>query len=203
MKTKSIMALVGFSFFGVGVTVLLFVHTQSSSPKLPIIRKAPDFELVDQDGHLISLNRLAGRVKVLSLIYARCNMPSMCPLTTQKFVRLQSLMGETLKQSVVLLLISFDTESDTPEALRKYGQLHAADFSSLHLLRGKGETVQTLSDSYNLIVEKHELQNGVYYYRHSMMTYLIDKENYIRKIYIGNTWEPEDMSRNIRVLLRR
>ncbi len=183
------------------VSILVFwclaVFMTSCEEELPAIGKAPDFELVNQDNETVRLSQLSDKAVVMSFIYIKCPMANMCPLTTKNFRRLQESLGDELGKKVMLLLVTFDPESDVPGALKKYGQLYGADFSNWSFLTGTKEVIDKVCDDYGII---REVQAGGVI-RHSMMTFLIDKKANKRKIYIGNTWDPEDVKESLVTLI--
>lgn len=180
--------LMGISFWSCG----------HSGKDLPVLKKTSDFELINQDGEKIRLSQFQEKVKFISFIYIRCSMARMCPLTTKNFRRLQKLLGEDLAQKVELMLITFDPEFDTPDALKKYGEMYEADFTNWNFLTGSKEEIDAVCENYEIIHEKQA--DGMF--RHSVMAYLIDKQNNIRKIYIGNGWDPLSVKMDILSLLR-
>ncbi len=152
------------------------------------LKPAPDFTLINQENTPIQLSELAGTIKVLTFIYTSCQMPNMCPLMTKNFREIQKSLGND-NNKVVFLMITFDPEVDIPGILKKYGQMYMADFANWHFLTGDPQTIDTVCDAYGIINEKQE--SGII--RHSMMTYIIDRDNNIAKMYVGNEWKPEDI----------
>lgn len=185
-----------FVFFG--MMVISFWSCSNTGREFPVLRKALDFELINQEGEKVRLSQFQESVKFLSFIYIRCSMARMCPLTTKNFRRLQKLFGEDQAQRVELMLITFDPEYDTSGALKKYGEMYEADFSNWNFLTGSREEIDVVCENYEIIHEKQD--DGMF--RHSIMAYLIDKQNNIRKIYIGNDWDPLRVKLDILSLLK-
>ncbi len=159
--------------------------------------KSYDFELVNQDNEKIRLSQFLDKVVVMSFIYVKCSMANMCPLTTKNFRKLQESLGDELGKKIVFLLITFDPESDTSGAFKKYGQLYGADFSNWNFLTESKETIDKVCDDYGIIRERQEDST----FRHSMITFLIDEDNNVRRMYIANKWKPEDIKGDIITLL--
>jgi protein SCO1/2 len=164
---------------------------------MPIIDKAPGFELVNQDGQTVLFDELAGKVKVMSFIYARCHDARLCPLTTKNFRRIQESLDGDYGKNLVILSITFDPESDTPEALKRYGELYGADLSNWHFLTGSREDIDSLCGQYEIIHEK--IADPLI--RHSLITFLVDQNNNIRKMYFANAWKPEEVVNDVIALL--
>lgn len=169
----------------------------AGAPELPVIEKAADFKLINQDNQEITLSQFLGRVKVVTFIYVRCHQASVCPLTTKNLKKLQDSLEGGLDKNTVILSISFDTESDTPAMLKKYAELYDADFHNWHFLTGDKTAIEKACQDYKFIAEKGE--DGIF--RHSAITFLIDQDNNIRKIYFSNLWAPEEIKQDIMALL--
>jgi protein SCO1/2 len=185
-------------FVLVGMILFSFPRCSRTGNEFPVVREAPDFELINQDQEKVRLSQFQESVKFISFIYIRCSMARMCPLTTKNFRRLQKLFREDQAKRVELMLITFDPQFDTPGALKKYGEMYEADFSNWNFLTGSEEEIDAVCENYEIIHEKQE--NGMI--RHSIMAYLIDKQNNIRKIYIGNDWDPLRVKLDILSLLK-
>ena len=120
----------------------------------------------------------------------------MCPLIIKNFRRVQEFLEE-YNEDAVLLSITFDPEFDTPGMLKKYGQMYSADFDNWHFLTGSKQTIDKVCEDYGIIHERQE--DGTI--RHSVITYLVDQRNNIRKIYIANEWKPEDVRKDVITLI--
>ncbi|MFL5626747.1 MAG: SCO family protein [Ktedonobacteraceae bacterium] len=89
-------------------------------------RPAPDFNLVDQFGHTVTLSSLRGREVVLAFIDARCT--TLCPLTAEILYDARARLGSSAARQVTLLAINANpTATSIPEVQAwsiKYGMLH-------------------------------------------------------------------------------
>ncbi len=197
--------------------------------EFPVVKKAPNFELINQDSEKISLDQFPGKLKVLSFFYVGCTAENGCSLTTNNFMNLQGLLGEELSKKTVLLLITVNPENDIPEILKEYGELYGADFSNWHFLTGDSQVVEKVLDDYDIVIEKQEQEDedqvsdngfptvvgafsGINLIHgddeddevdilHSMLTFLIDQNNNVRQVYISNMREPEGIKKDIITLL--
>jgi protein SCO1 len=115
---------------------LLRQRMEPPLPPPPILGTVPAFRLVDQTGAVFGPERLAGRVWVASFIFTRC--PSICPEMTERLVRLQPRLGETVE----LVSVSVDPEYDTPERMRAFAEHHRANGPRWHFLTGEGGEVR-------------------------------------------------------------
>lgn len=173
-------------------------YDKSDEKKMNILGKAEEFRLINQDNQEISSLDFPGKIKVMGMVYTRCGMPEMCPLTTKNFASIQKLLPAEYKDKTVILLLSFDPEYDTPDIMKKYGKLYTDDFSNWHFLTGKRETIDKVLENYNFIAE---FNNDDKTYRHETTAFLIDGNENVRKIYFLNMWKPEEVVRDIETLL--
>ncbi len=86
----------------------------------------PDVEVRDQDGRKWSFasDLLRGRTAVISFIYTSCT--ATCPLVGRVFAELQEALVQAGRDDVVLLSLSRDPETDTPERLAQWGRRFGA-----------------------------------------------------------------------------
>lgn len=175
----------------------LTISCSISSEKLPVIEKAPDFELTNQNEKRIRFSNFQNKVTVMSFIYAKCAMVNRCPLTTKNFRRTQKLLGDKLGQKVMFLTITFDPKSDTPGALKRYAEIYGADFGNWHFLTGTTEEIDKVCADYEIIKERQESGS----IRHSLITFLIDQDRNVRKMYFANQWTPKEIKKDIITLL--
>jgi protein SCO1/2 len=121
---------------------------------MPQIIKAnpnvPNLEFRNQEGKSVRLVDLKGKPVLMSFVYTRCPMPTMCPLTTKQFVAVQKSLKAEERDKVALVLISFDPEYDTPAVLKKYGEAYGVDWSNLQMWTGSKQNVFDLTDSFNM-----------------------------------------------------
>src|SRR2546421_12136311 len=103
---------------------LLPLH-QPQASRLAVIRQAPDFTLVNQDGKTVRLSDFQGKVVLVSFIFTTCN--GSCPATTHRLAKIQDALqrnAKSLQKRVAFLSITLDPVRDTPEALRNYMRLY-------------------------------------------------------------------------------
>jgi protein SCO1 len=82
---------------------------------------APNFTLVDQDGHTVSMAAQRGRWVVVTFLYTQC--PDVCPLIAAQLNRvLEARIGRQVGLRV--LAVSVDPARDTPKAVRRYVLRH-------------------------------------------------------------------------------
>jgi cytochrome oxidase Cu insertion factor (SCO1/SenC/PrrC family) len=85
-----------------------------------------DLPLIDQDNRRVKFytDVLKDKVVLLSFIFTDCD--EACPLMMKTFFDVQTLLGDRAGKEVFLVSISVDPETDTPEALKAYGERYRA-----------------------------------------------------------------------------
>ncbi|HUS35983.1 MAG TPA: SCO family protein [Verrucomicrobiae bacterium] len=66
----------------------------------------------------IKLASLAGRPQVVTMFFANC--VAACPILAHDMRKIEDALPEDIRTNVGFVLISFDTERDTPQALAKF-----------------------------------------------------------------------------------
>jgi protein SCO1/2 len=94
-------------------------------------------------GKELKLGVLRGRPQVLLMFFAQCEYA--CPRLVHNVRVLEKAMPAELRDKVDFLLVSFDSERDTPEALRAYREKDKLEISRWTLLRGAADDVRELS----------------------------------------------------------
>jgi protein SCO1 len=93
-------------------------------------------------GTQTNLAALRGRIQVVTMFFANCQ--AACPLLVNDMKRIEAVLPAEVREQVGFVLVSFDPDRDTPEALRAYRQ-HQGLAQNWTLLRGKPEDVQELA----------------------------------------------------------
>ena len=140
---------------------------------------APDFSLVDQDGRLVSLASLRGKVLLLDFVYTHC--PGPCPILTGTHVSVQRALPPELAEKVRFVSISLDPARDTPEAFRRYAEARGVNLATWSFLGGAPDTVADVLARYGVGATPSE--NGEI--EHLVITYLIDAEGRIARRFAG------------------
>jgi protein SCO1 len=96
-------------------------HTVPGTTRSVANYTIPRIQLVRADGAQVSLDAELddGRPVFLTFIYTTCT--TVCPLVSQTFARLQSLLGDD-RDRVHLVSITIDPEEDTPSRLAAYAK---------------------------------------------------------------------------------
>lgn len=181
-----------------GLRDIRVLGSAESVPFIPVLdagATVPDLPLLDQDGRRFSLRLPAGRATILSFIYTRCPDPTMCPLVSAKFSRLQRLIDP---RSMHLVTITLDPGFDTPAVLRRYGAAFGEDTRRWTLATGSPRASDELSRRLGIVSTPGD--RGLIL--HSEALVVLDGQGRISQRVDGNAWTPEQALALAREALR-
>jgi protein SCO1/2 len=157
--------------------------------------QAPDFTLVNQDGKRIRLPQYRGRSVLLTFIYTRCPLPDYCPLMSHNFAEIEKALAKSpeLYAKTHLLSISFDSQFDTPEVLRKYARQFVSDQGRRTYDHWEFATIPAAEKNevtkfFDVFISQQEGQ-----ITHSMSTAILSPDGHVYKTYNSNDWKPTDV----------
>jgi len=152
-----------------------------STPDIQPGHVVPDFSLVDQERHTITLSELRGKVVGITFIYTRCPLPDYCFRLSTNFSRMQKRFHDRMGKDLVLLSVTFDPAHDTPEVLAKYADLWKANVEGWHFLTGDVAAVKHVCGLFGMNFWPDE---GLL--THSLHTVVIDRQGKLITNIEGN-----------------
>jgi protein SCO1/2 len=153
---------------------------------------ANDFALRDQDGRIVRLSRLRGKVILLTFLYTSC--PDVCPLTAAVLGDVLRRLGSD-RRSVRVIAVSVDPHGDTRSSVRAF-------ISKLKLppefryLTGTATQLRPVWQAYNLLVEPRNIERVT----HSAFVLGID-ENGDPRVFYRNVPDESAVLHDVRALL--
>lgn len=155
---------------------------------LPVIKPAPDAQVLDTAGRTRRLHELMqGRITLLSFVYLSCT--DVCPVATAKLHSIRAVAAHEpdLRDNVAFVTVSFDPERDTPGALANYAQAFTEDAKTppwYFLTTRSQEAVDAILDAYGQPIRRRPAhdEDGADI-THLLRVYLIDPQGQIRNIY--------------------
>lgn len=95
-----------------------------------------DVELINQRGEKLRFysDLIKGHTVIINAFFTTCT--SVCPPMNKNFARLQDALGDRLGKEVLILSLTVDPETDTPERLKEYAARFGAK-PGWHFLTGK------------------------------------------------------------------
>ena len=170
-------------------------HQSKRDSGLSKIGPAPEFMLTGQNGKLVSLSGLRGKVVVVAFIYTNC--PDACPLLTTKMAALDRRLGADFGRKVAFVSITVDPERDSPEVLTRYAHTRGANVAGWDFLTGSPGEIANVALGYGVVARK--IERGTV--DHALVTTIVDQRGIVRVQYLGTRFDPEEFLRDIRGLL--
>ncbi len=88
------------------------------------------------------------KVVTINFMYTSCG--AVCPLTTERLVGVQKLLGDRVGRQVFMYSLTIDPQHDTPDVLKKYMEVHGVK-PGWTFLTGKPEDLELLRRRLGLI----------------------------------------------------
>ena len=143
--------------------------TRSSATTAPSIYPV-GVALRDEYGAAIGVDVFRGRPVIVSMFYGSC--PAACPMLVTHIKRIEASLPPAVRASTRVLLVSFDPERDTPEALRALADKHRVDASRWRLASGTDDGVRELANALGIRYRKGP--GGVF--AHDSVIAVLDEE---------------------------
>jgi len=171
-------------------------NPDASAKTLAIGATVPDFTLIDQVRHRISLSQYAGKVVALNFIYTSCALPNFCYRSANNFGVLQHRFNQQLGRDLVLLTVTFDPQRDHPDQLARYAENWKADPRTWHFLTGDGPDVQRVTSMFGMDYFPEE---GLM--SHSLHTAIIDRQGKLVANIEGNRFTADQLADLVNTIL--
>ena len=158
-----------------GIGASWVINTANESHDMPIIKKVPNFNFINQNGESFSDNHLKGKITVLDFFFTNC--PGPCPIMTYN---MKSLYDDFSKSKAVQFIsITVDPKNDTVEVLKNYAKINGINDERWQLLTSDLNNIKSLKrEGFMLFAD--ELPQG-----HAIKFILIDDDQNIRKYFDG------------------
>jgi protein SCO1/2 len=152
---------------------------------------ATDFALHDQNGDLVQLSKLRGKVVVLTPLYTHCQ--DTCPLTAQQVRGALDDLSGSQRGQVRALALSVDPANDTPDSARRF-LVERRVSGYLDFLLGNHNELQPIWRDYGFAPQTKQQEHNSY-------VVLIDRRGRQRVGFPIDYLTPEGLSHDIKVLL--
>ncbi len=138
------------------------------------------FKFTNELGQPVSLSDFRGQAIALTFFFTRCPVVDFCPRLSRNFEEAQ---GELLSMKDAptnwhLISVSFDTDRDTPEALKAYAEMYHYDPAHWTFLTGPSDKIAELAANCNV---QYIATNG--YFNHNFRTLIIDASNRLQMVF--------------------
>ena len=133
-----------------------------------------DIALQGADGAAFRLAELRGRPLLVTMFYSHC--AAVCPMLTAQVQRLVGSLPSAERAPLRVLMVSFDSALDTPQALREFRAEHHISDANWITARAEVADVRTLAAA--LGIQYRELPDHTF--NHSTVISVADPEGTVR-----------------------
>jgi protein SCO1 len=152
------------------------------------------FELVDQDGRVVTERDFAGRLMLVYFGYTFC--PDVCPTSLQTMSVALEQLGDDA-DDLAFLFVTLDPKRDTVAQMNAYVGLFEPAPTGL---TGTAEQIAAAARAWRVYYRLHDDGGEDYLVDHSSFVYLMDREGrYLA--HFGHAATPEQMVEEIRQAL--
>ena len=139
------------------------------------------FTYQNQEGRQVTNKSYANKVWITEFFFATC--PTICPIMNVQMTNLtKEVRTMNMEDQVQFLSFSIDPTKDTPEALKKYKNLHCVNCKNWDFLTGDEEFTHRLGiESFKVFAGREEEAEGGY--AHSGAFSMVDRDGYLRGVY--------------------
>jgi protein SCO1/2 len=134
----------------------------------------------------LKLRALKGRPQILTMFFSHCNYA--CPLLVQQMKQIEARLPKEILNNIGFVLVSYDTERDTPQALADYRRQHALAAERWTILRGEYDDVLELSALLGVKFKKDASGN----FMHSNVITLLNSDGEIAFQQTGLKFDPDE-----------
>lgn len=159
----------------------------------------PYFYFLNDDSVIVKSTEMEGKVWVVDFFFTTC--PTICPTMTKNMQKLNAATKD-LHDELQFISISINPQHDTPSILKRYREHYKATASNWQFFTGKeAETHQLGIENFQIFAGRDEESEGGY--AHSGAFTLVDKEGYVRGVYLGTDEKQViQLEKDIRKLLK-
>ena len=158
-----------------GIGASWVIEKANGSHEIPIIKKVPNFNFINQNGETFSHNQLKNKITVLDFFFTNC--PGPCPIMTYNMKSLYNDFSSS--DDVQFVSITVDPENDNIKVLKNYADINGINDQRWQLLTSELSKIKSLKrDGFMLFAD--ELPQG-----HAIKFILIDENGNIRKYFDG------------------
>lgn len=158
----------------------------------------PFFYFRDQDSNLVRSTDMKGKVWIADFFFTTCQ--TICPIMTTNMKRLNT-STKDLEDHVQFISFTINPDHDGPAMLSKYMKHHGIVAGNWKFLTGKEEETHTLGiENFQIFAGRDDEAEGGF--AHSGAFTLVDKEGYVRGVYLGTDVKQVDqLEMDLRKLL--
>jgi protein SCO1/2 len=164
-----------------------------------IYPKMVEFNYLNQDSVKVSSEDMKGKIWVSDFFFTSC--PTICPTMTTQMKRLNSELSD-LSEEIQFMSFSINPKMDQPARLRAYIKKYDITAKNWNFFTGDEEKTHKLGiENFQIFAGKDVKSAGGY--AHSPAFTLVDRNGFIRGVYVGvESADVDRMAIDIRLLLK-
>ncbi|HEY1717331.1 MAG TPA: SCO family protein [Verrucomicrobiae bacterium] len=154
--------------------------TGPEAPPVSDARALLDYKFTNELGQAASLGDFRGQALAITFFYTRCPLPDYCPRLSKNFQEASQKL-EAMTNAPAnwhFISVSFDTEFDSPETLKAYGESYAYDPAHWSFLTGPPDKIGELARACGVTFESSD---GTI--NHNFRTLIIDAAGHLQMIF--------------------
>lgn len=161
--------------------------------------KMIDFSYLNQDSLEVKSSEMKGKIWIADFFFTSC--PTICPKMTEQMKRLNG-MTKDINEHIQYMSFSINPKYDTPTQLRKYIQVHKIKAKNWQFFTGNEARTHDLGiNNFQIFAGQDASAAGGY--AHTGAFALVDKEGYVRGVYLGtDPKEVNKLEKDLRKLLK-
>lgn len=169
-------------------------YTENQVNDLPVYNQINQFTLPSITGENFTYVPNDNPVMIVSFMYTKCPGDSGCSLITQNMDILEDRLENSEFQDTTMLSIDFDYVNDTMTDLKNYATLFTNNFERWKFVLGNENQTNSVAEQFgfyfsiNSGLQLSHGENDDDPYVHPMITYILDRDGYIRKLIQGTDW---------------
>jgi protein SCO1/2 len=161
-------------------------------------RPLPELALVDHVEQPFTRDRLRDRWTLLFFGFTNC--PDICPTTLGVLARMEKMLQDLpAAKRPQIVLVSVDTERDTPQQLASYVKFYSPSFTGV---TGSKEAIEDFTQAMHVPVAVSKSASGAYTVDHSASIFLIDQSASLNALF-STPHEPDKIVADYRLIVGR
>jgi len=154
------------------------VHVEPLTPRPD--KSLLDYKFTNELGQAVSFNDFRGQALAITFFYTRCPLPDFCPRLSKNFQaasqKLKAMPDAPTNWHFIS--VSFDPETDTPQALKSYGEFYQYDPAHWSFLTGPKNKIAALAKGSGVT---YETAGGTI--NHNFRTLIIDPAGHLQMVF--------------------
>lgn len=126
------------------------------------------FEMLDQNGQVVTDKSLAGKPYAIFFGFTRC--PDVCPITLSTLTKLRQQLGDDADK-MNIVFVSVDPEHDTAEDIKRYLELFSTPVIGL---TGSDQQIAKITKAFHVFYDKVPRDGGGYTIDHTASVILMN-----------------------------